>query len=321
VTLAVQSFDRTVHLQGNDVSPSNVAVLYVPPRLSVEGLLKGIFDAAEMPLAHYAFLKDVGDEYTAIPVFTDRLFIHQYVYTRPDTGLISPSQLRGRRVLVPMYYMTASIWHRAMLDENYGIPPENITWYTTAPERDSRMRYPRGVTVILTSGPHLGVEKLLDGTVDCLMTEGTPSLEDGDRDKIVRLNGDVHVLQREYYRKTGFHIIVHLIVIRKKVISERPELPDELCMAFDRAKELAYGALQNERTTSLPLMRSYLDETISLFGPDPWSYGLERNWKNLDQFLAYAQHQGLTNKRMHPEELFDNTSRKYRFQAKMDMYL
>ena len=317
ITLAIQRFDRTAPLEGGMLSPRDVTVLFVPPRVSVEGILTGVFDAAEMPLAHYAFLKDIGDPYTAIPVFTDRLFIQQYVYTRPDTGITSPGQLRGCRVLVPMYYMTASLWHRAMLEENYGIRPEEIAWHTTSPERDPRMRLPDGVAVVLTPGPHLGVEKLLNGTVDCLMTEGTPSLGEADRDKVVRLNSDLHALQKEYYRKTGFHIIVHLIVIRKEVISTRPELAEELCTAFDRAKEQAYRTLQNERLTSLPLMRSYLDETVSLFGADPWSYGLERNWKELDQFLTHAHHQGLTNKKLNPEELFDNTARDYRFQAKL----
>jgi 4,5-dihydroxyphthalate decarboxylase len=287
----------------------------------VEGVIKGVFDAAEMPLAHYVFLRNLGERYTAIPVFTDRLFIQQYVFTRPDTGLTSFEQLRGHRVLVPLYYMTASIWHRAMLEDNYGIRPDQIAWYTTAPERDPRMRFPHGVTVVLTPGPHLGVEKLLDGTVDCLMTEGTPLLEEDDRDKIIRLGGNTDALQKEYYRKTGFHIIVHLIVIRNEVLAERPGLPVELCTAFDRAKALAYRTLENERMTSLPMMRSYIDETVSLFGPDPWSYGLERNWKELDQFLAYAQNQGLTKKRMVPDELFEDTSSKYRFEAKMGAYL
>src|SRR5215467_4683095 len=108
ITLAIQSFDRTTPLREAKLSPNNVTVLYVPPRVSVEGIMKGVFDDAEMPLAHYAFLKDIEDSYTAIPVFTDRLFIQQYVYTRPDTAITSPAQLRGRRVLVPMYFMTAS---------------------------------------------------------------------------------------------------------------------------------------------------------------------------------------------------------------------
>lgn len=317
LTLAIQRFDRTGALHTGGVSLKGIIVLHVPPGVGVAGLIQGIFDAAEMPLAHYAFLKDVGDPFTAIPVFPDRLFIHQYVYTRPDTGIGSPADLRGRRVLVPMYYMTASLWHRAMLKEGYGILPHEIEWHTTSPERDPRMRLPEGVKVVLSSGPHLGLERLLDGTVDCLMTEGTPVMDDGSRQKLVRVHRDAHRLQREYYRKTGFHIIVHLIVLRREIVEERPSLPEELCDAFDQAKDLAYRALQNERLTGLPLMRSYLDETVEMFGEDPWPYGLERNHKELDQFLTYAQEQGLTRRKLSPEELFDNPSREYRFKARM----
>ena len=316
LTLAIQRFDRTAALHTGGVSLKGVMVLHVPPGVGVAGLIQGIFDVAEMPLAHYAFLKDAGDPFTAIPVFPDRLFIHQYVYARPDTGIGSPADLRGRRVLVPMYYMTASLWHRAMLKE-YGILPHEIEWHTTSPERDLRMRLPENVKVVLSPGPHLGVERLLDGTVDCLMTEGTPVLDDGGRQKIARVHRDVQRLQRDYYRKTGVHIIVHLIVIRQAALELRPSLVEELCEAFDQAKAIAYRTLQNERMTSLPLMRGYLDETVEMFGEDPWPYGLERNRKELDQFLAYAHEQGLTRRKLSPEELFDNPSREYRFEARM----
>ena len=318
LTLAIQRFDRTAALHTGGVALEGVMVLHVPPGVGVAGLIQGIFDAAEMPLAHYAFLKDAGDPFTAIPVFPDRLFIQQYVYTRPDTGIGSPADLRGRRVLVPMYYMTASLWHRALLQEEYGILPHEIEWHTTSPERDPRMRLPENVKVVLSPGPHLGVERLLDGTVDCLMTEGTPALDDGARQKkIARVHSDAHRMQREFYRKTGVHTIVHLIVIRRAALERRPTLAEELCAAFDQAKAVAYRTLQNERMTSLPLMRSYLDETREMFGEDPWPYGLERNRKELDRFLAYAREQGLTKRTLGADELFDNPSRDYRFKAKM----
>lgn len=317
MTLAIQRFDRTAPLHTGEVKVKDVMVLHVPPGTGVTGLLKGVFDAAEVPLAHYAFLQDIGDAFTAIPVFPDRLFIHQYVYTRPETGIRSPQDLRGRRVLVPMYYMTASLWHRGMLKEDYGIEPQEIEWHTTSPERDPRMRLPRGVKVVLSRGPHLGFERLLDGTADCLMTEGTPALGDEARDRVVRVHPDVHGLQREYYQKTGFHIVVHVIVVRKEAAEERPGLPEELCRAFDEAKGLAYTVLRNERMTSLPLMRAYLDETVAMFGHDPWPYGLERNWRELDQFLAYAYEQGLTRMRLSPESLFDPSVREFPFRATM----
>ena len=317
ITLAIQRFDRTAALHTGTVFINDAMVMQVPPGTGVAGVIDGIFDAAEMPLAHYAFLRDIGAPFTAIPVFPDRLFIHQYIYTRPETGIRSTGELRGRRVLVPQYYMTASLWQRGMLKDDHGIMPQEIEWHCTAPERDSRMRLPEGVKVEVNPGPHLGVERLLDGTVDCLMTEGTPVLGDEEGLKVVRVLTDVHALQRDFYRKTGFHLIVHVIVVANKAVRERPGLLEELCQAFDEAKESAYRVLCNERMTSLPLMRSYLDETVEMFGNDPWPYGLERNWAELDQFLAYAYDQGLTQQRLTPESLFEPEVRAYPFRAKM----
>lgn len=318
MTLAIQRFDRTAALHTGAVTIPGVMVLHVPPPVSVAGVLNGTFDAAEMPLAHYVFLKGRDDPFTAIPAFPDRLFVQQYVYTRLAAGIRSPAELRGRRVLVPQYYMTAALWHRAMLEEEYGIRAEEIEWHTTSPERDPRMRLPQGIRIVLSPGPHLGLERLLDGTVDCLMTEGTPVIAEEERSKVLRLHRDVHGLQRDYYRRTGFHTIVHVIVLRKEALEERPELAVELCRAFDEAKAQAYRTLQNERMTGLPLMRSYIDETVEIFGLDPWPYGLERNFPELDRFLAHAREQGLAEKRLGPEDLFAPSARNFRFRAAMD---
>jgi 4,5-dihydroxyphthalate decarboxylase len=317
MTLAIQRFDRTAALHTGRVSINDAAVMYVPAPTSVAGLMRGVFDAAEMPLGHYVFLKDIGAPFTAIPVFPDRLFIQQYVYTRADSGIRSPQDLRGRRVMVPQYYMTASIWHRGMLKDNYGIRPEEIQWHVSSPERDDRMRIPDGIPVVLSPCSHWSAEKLLDGTVDCLMHEGAPVIAGGDVKKLVCVYPDVDSMQRDFYRKTGFHIAVHVIAARAEAIKERPELLEELCDGFDQAKECAYRILQNERMTSLPLMRSYLDETLELFGEDPWSYGFEANRKELEQLLAYAHDQGLTRQRLAPEILFDPPARNFRFRAKL----
>jgi 4,5-dihydroxyphthalate decarboxylase len=317
MTLATQYFDRTAAFATGAVTIPDVHVVHVPPPVSVEGLIAGIFDAAEMPLARYVFLRDRGEPYVAIPVFPDRIFIQQYVYTRPDAGIRGLTDLRGRRVVVPQYFITASLWHRGMLHQEHGISPHEIEWVTTGPERDPRMRVPDRVKVTHVPGPHLGVERLLDGTGDCLMTEGTPVVSAEDQPRLVRLHQDVASLQRDYYRRTGVHTIVHIVVVRRHALDQRPELAEELCAAYDEAKALAYRRLQNERFTSLPLMRSYLDETLGLFGGDPWSYGFQRNRAELDRLLEYAHVQGLTDRRLRPDELFDERARGFRFQATM----
>ena len=315
-TLAIQRFDRTAALHTGLVTVDDLLVSYTLPPVGVSGLLNGSFEAAEIPVALYTFLCDRGAPYTAVPVFPDRIFVQQYVYTRPDTGIRSLADLRGRRVCVPLYFMTASFWHRGLLKE-HGILPREIEWFTTTPEWPGA-EIPEGVRITMKRGPHLGLELLLDGTVDCLMTEATPMVPESGRGKVVALHPELRAVQSDYFRRTGFHPSVHVIAVRKAAAEERPELLEALCEAFDQAKQSAYSLLQNERTTGLPLMRAYVDETVALFGDDPWPYGLEgRNRAELDQFLAYASDQGLTRRRLTPEDLFDPPTRDFRFRSRM----
>jgi 4,5-dihydroxyphthalate decarboxylase len=318
VSLAIQRFDRHEALHTRVVTVDDVLVSYALPSVSVIGLMNGTFDAAEMPLAHYAFLRSIGAPYTALPVFPDRIFPHQYIYTRLDTGIRSLADLSGRRVGIPMYFMTLSFWHRALLREAYGIEAHEIEWHTTSDERDRRQRLPAEIRVIPNPGPHLGLELLLDGTVDCLMTEGAPLVPPERRGDVVPVLADATAAQRAWFRESGCHPIVHTIVLRQEVVDARPEIVEELCDAFDRAKQASYYHLQNERTTGLPLMRGYLDETVALFGEDPWPYGVAgRNGAELDRFLGYAHADRLTERRLTLEELFDPPAREFPFRARM----
>jgi 4,5-dihydroxyphthalate decarboxylase len=317
VSLAIQRFDRTDALHTRVVTVDDVLVSYALPSVAVIGVMNGTFDGAEMPLAHYAFLRSIGAPFTAVPAFPDRIFPHQYIYTRPDTGIRSLADLRGRRVCVPMYFMTLSFWHRALLREEYGIEAHEIEWVTTSDERDRRQQLPPEIKVVPHLGPHLGLEPLLDGTVDCLMTEGAPIVPEDQRERVVPVFPDA-AAQREWFRQRRCHPIVHTIVLRQEVVDARPGIVEELCDAFDRAKQSCYYHLQNERTTGLPLMRAYLDETVELFGEDPWPYGVQgRNGAELDQFLAHAHADRLTERRLTVEELFDPPTREFRFRARM----
>jgi 4,5-dihydroxyphthalate decarboxylase len=318
INLGIQRFDRTDALHDGRVRAPGVHVSHVLPAVSVLGLLGGAFDAAEIPLAHYALLRSLGEPYTALPVFPDRLFLQQYVYTRPDSGINGLADLRGRRVGLPMYFMTSSVWHRGLLEDATGIRPEEIDWVMTSPERDARLSIPVGVRASVRPGSHLGLELLLDGTVDCLMTEATPAMSEEQRQSVVPLFQDLHTQQVQFFRERRIHPVVHVIAMRTDLRTRRPDAFEVLCGAFDRALQAAYDLVQNERMVTLPLMRSYLDETSALFGSSPWPYGLDgRNGAELELFLRYAADQGLTRQRMSLQELFDEEAFSFRFQAEM----
>jgi len=317
--LAALRFDRTAALIDGQVRPDNVVVVNVPGgKAAIQGLLSGAFDAADVPLVRYVFWKHNGEPLSAIPVFTDRLFQFQYIYTRPDTGIASLSDLRGRRVIcAPSYFATPSFWHRALLKEECGIEPHEIEWHSPAPEADEKMRIPAGVKVTVSHASILGLERLLDGTADCLMTARTPMVPAGQQHRVRRVFVDAYERQREWFKRSGFFPILHVIAVRNEALATRPGFGEELCRAYDEAKAYNYHRLQDERMTSLPFMRGYLDDAVASCGNDPWPYGVERNRAELDRFLGYACEQGLTSSRLGVEALFDERAVRYRFEARM----
>ena len=317
MSMAIMKFDRTQALLSRAVDVPDMLVSQAHPRVAVEGFVNGIYDVAEIPVARYFFLKDYEEPVTAIPVFTDRIFVQQYAFTRPDSGIKSPEDLRGRKVMIPGYYLTSSIWHRGLLKDNFGVEPHEIEWVTFYPERDPRMSPPEGVKVTHVPAERMGIRLLLDGTVDALMLETTGPMEADEPDRVVPVYQNVQEVQREWYRQTRFHPGVHIIGVRQSAVDERPELLEELCHAFDEAKALTYKVLQNERQIALPLMRSYLDETRAVFGDDPWPYGYDKIHAEVSQALAYAHDQGLTRRLQDADRLFEKPARDFRFKSRM----
>ena len=319
MTIAVLRFDRTAALIDGRVGLPGVNVVNTPGgKASVQGFLGGAFDAADVPFARYVYWKHQGRPVSAIPVFTDRLYQHQYIYTRTDTGIESLADLRGRRIIcAPSYFSTPSFWHRALLEDDAGIAPQDVEWIAASAEADG-MAIPAGVRVtVKPSASLLGLDRLLDGSGDCLMTARTAMVPRAERHRVRRVLADAFERQRAWAVKHRFFPALHVFAVHDSALKARPGLAEELCAGFDRAKDLAYRLLQDERMTGLPFMRGYLDDTVATLGEDPWPYGLERNRGELDMFLGLAVKQGLVPRRLEAAELFDEGAARYAFTARM----
>jgi 4,5-dihydroxyphthalate decarboxylase len=318
MNLAGLRFDRSAAVIDGRIKIENVNVINVPGgKAAIQGLLSGAFDAAEVPFARYVSWKFHGARLRAIPVFTDRLLQHEYIYTRHDTGIKNLADLRRRRVVcAPSYFATPSFWHRALLKDEAGIEPHEIEWHSVAAEAEE-MRLPPGVTVKFSPASILGLERLLDGTADVLMTARTPLLPKGHERQVRRVLADAYDRQRSWFKRTGFFPILHVIALHEDALQKRPELGVEICRAYDEAKAYAYRVLQDERMTGLPFMRGYLDDAVALGGDDPWPYGIDRNRAEIDYFLALVHNQGLTQRRLRLDELFDERAAAHEFTARM----
>src|ERR671937_1729940 len=112
VTLACGAYDRTLPLALGNVRPQGIDLTYLPmePEEVFWRMTRHAeFDAAEMSLSSYMLRRSRGDDaLLAIPVFTSRQFRHSCLWVRADAGIAAPADLKGKRMGVPEYQMTAA---------------------------------------------------------------------------------------------------------------------------------------------------------------------------------------------------------------------
>src|ERR1700739_3446070 len=132
LTLACGRYDRTQPLIDGRVEPEGVDLKFIPLRPGEtfwRMLNHEEFDASEMSLSSYTILRSEGDtRFIAIPVFPSRVFRHSAVYLRADPKIETPQDLKGKRIGVGDYQMTAAVWVRGFLMNDYGVRPGSRTW-------------------------------------------------------------------------------------------------------------------------------------------------------------------------------------------------
>jgi 4,5-dihydroxyphthalate decarboxylase len=279
---------------------------------NTRGMIAGKFDIAEMSIGTYVQVKARGADLVALPYFPARRFLQPCVYFARDAAIAVPADLRGKRILVPQYWMTSSVWHRGMLEHEFGIPPTAVTWLTTNDER-VEADLPSGVRVTqIMNRPlpeffTLCEGLILDGTADVVLAPKSLGARAGLR----QLFADPPAVALAYLERTGIYPLMHTLVARGTLVRERPELAEALLDLFERSKAHAY-AQPGKHEIELPLAGLTLDETRTRLGGDPFPFGVERNARAIDAFLSYALEQGLASARLGVAEAFADPSTAHR---------
>lgn len=312
VSYAGHLSDRVQDLYSGVVVPQGIDLhpLQFPPVEAFRRLLRGEFHVGEMSLATYIVNVARGqNEFVALPVFPSRTFRHSAIYVRADRGIERPADLVGRVVGVPEYQMTAALWVRGLLQHEYGVKPAELSWVTGG----LRDRGRRGLVDVEVEGVAITHESertldemLVAGELDAIVAPQPPPSFLAGAAEVRRLFTDYRTAEQEYYRATGLFPIMHLVVVRRVLYDEHPWVAASLFDAFERAKENAFARLRScePLPVSLPWIQDEVDETMALMGPDFWPYGLEANRGVLEAACAYLAEQGLTDRRVDPDELF-----------------
>jgi 4,5-dihydroxyphthalate decarboxylase len=315
ISIATGRYDRVQALRDGRVAVEGCEVNHHavgPEELFFRAFRHHEFDVCEASMSSYLTSVDRGDTpYTAIPVFLSRVFRHSSIYIRTDRGIAAPQDLKGRRVGVPEYQVTGALWARGLLDDEYGVRPTDVSWFTGGLHEAGRhekvaLRLPPQID-ISPIGDHATLDAMLAaGELDALITPRVPGSYTRRAPHVGRLFPDYHQVEREYYARTGIFPIMHVVLIRRSLVQAHPWLANAVYGAFIEARALAMRQLEDVSAHSvmLPWLGTAVDETIERMGPDYWPYGVQDNLRTLKPMLDYAHRHGTTSRRLALEELF-----------------
>ncbi len=315
LSLGCWNYDRTRALMDGTVAPDGIELTYLdmPVEETFFRMLRHReFDVAEMSLSSYAVSLFKADRsFVAIPVFPSRFFRHSCIYVNAAAGIAEPKDLIGKRVGNPEYQMTAPVWIRGILSDHYGVPVDGVTYLSGGEEEPGRteklkLDLPPNIKVERIGADQTLARMLRAGEIDALYTARMPSSYRAGDGAVVRLFEDYVPVERDYYRKTGLFPIMHTVVIRREVYEANRWVAQSLLKAFREAQRLTYRDLGETAALKamLPWLNAHVEDAVREMGEDFWPYGFEKNRDTLDTFLRYHHEQGLSKRRLEPEDLF-----------------
>jgi 4,5-dihydroxyphthalate decarboxylase len=264
-------------------------------------MIAGRYDVAEMSMATFVQARARGLELRALPVFLGRRFLQACVAFGPDARIGVPSDLRGKRIALPQFWMTSSMWHRGLLEHEYGVQTTEVEWLTTQPERLDLGFSPGARVTHVDDRPLPAL--LADGTAEAIFAPRRP-----DAGPELRfLFDDPVATALEYRERTGIYPLLHAVVVREAVLTERPGAAAALFDLFVRAKEHAY-AHPSAAAIESPLAGLPFEQARVRLG-DPYPFGVEANAAAIEAFLTYAVEQGLTAGRVDAGDAFIDVGR------------
>ncbi|MGH7768076.1 MAG: ABC transporter substrate-binding protein [Candidatus Binatia bacterium] len=315
LTVACGDYDRTKALQVGTVQPEGIALNYLP--LQAEEIFWRMsnyreFDASEMSLSNHITMVSRGNSpFVAVPVFPSRFFRHSCIFINSDAGIKGPQDFRGKKIGAPEYSITAAVWIRGFLNDDYGVKASDMHWFVGGQEEPGRKERVR-----LNLPPEIKVSPIADdktlngmlesGEIDALISARSPSSFVKGSPKIRRLFPNYKEVEMDYYNRTKIFPIMHVLVVRKEVYDRNPWVARSLYKAFSEAKDRAIQAMHvsNTLACTLPWQFAEMELLKSLFGADWWPYGVEPNRHLLETLIRYMGEQGLIDRPVKMDELF-----------------
>jgi 4,5-dihydroxyphthalate decarboxylase len=298
---AIGTYGHTKALKDGTVRPKRVELAFeeVSPIIAAfRRMVRGLeFDVSEMAISTYLCARAFNKPFTAIPIFPVRAFHHGAIVYNTRSGIKGPGDLAGRKVGVNRgYTVTTGLWARGILQSQYGVDLNKVTWVLSGDEHVQEWKAPSNV-VTATKGKDDLAQLLLAGEIDAAIGVGTVDSPD-----VMPLIPDARNAGYQWFNQTGIYPINHTVVVKDALLAANPWIAEELFIAFKGAKQAYLDRLAAGKDLA-PEDQSVV-QLKSVVGPDPFPYGIEANRKALEAALQFNFDQKIIPRRVSVEEVF-----------------
>lgn len=298
LTTAIGNYGHTKPLKDGSIKSERFAMEHVevsPVPMIFRRMVRGLeFDVSEMALSTYICSKHYGKKFTALPVFLTRAFYHGGIICNAKAGIKSAGDLAGRKVGLRSYTLTPGVWTRGILQTEYGLDLDSVTWVLSGDEHVAEYKAPSNVI----SSPNGDLaEMLLSGEVDAVIGAGHIDSPDA-----VPLFPNADADDADWFKRAGIFPISHLLVAKDEQLEKHPWLAEELFSLYKSAKE-PYVKNLLSNGASAPGDDAVL-KMANIVGGDPLPFSFVGARKGLETFIKFNMEQQIIPESVKPEELF-----------------
>ena len=269
------------------------------------------WDVAELSFAKFSAQVTREDaDIIGLPVVCSRLFRFSSFYVNKNSKIKTVEDLKGKRIGSPEWAHSAAVYMRGWMHNDCGVKLQDVEWYqagANAPGRVEKveLNLPEGIEITRVSDKSLS-ELLASGEIDFAIIARPPTCFLEGSPDIERLYPDYLDMEKDYYEKTKVWPIMHIMVMKNKILEKNPWVARNLLNAFNESKDRSVERLLDPAVSRYPLawVPTYAREMQAMFGKDPYPFGIEENRATWEQMLLYTYQQGIAHKHVKPEDIF-----------------
>jgi 4,5-dihydroxyphthalate decarboxylase len=274
----------TMALKEGRIPSSVVALDFCGPKTAHDGfkdmLRRNAYDAGELAIVTYLQAKIYGKPWTLLPVPIHGRFQHHCIGYNIDYGALQPKDIEGRKVGVRTYAQTTGLWVRGILQHEYGVDLDEVTWLTIDESHLEEYHDPANCRQ-LPKGSRIDQMMLSGELAAAILGVDMP------KDPRVRtLIPEPHAAAQEWYRRENVIPINHLFVVHQDLSKRRPDVVREIYRLLAESRAQAPAAV----VAALPPL------------------GFEANRKGIAMAIDWAFEQKIISRRLSVEELFDDVT-------------